>query len=102
MRWVKDTLPPRLRRRKSLITIRLSAISFAGTARTDVAVGTSRDAVMFRATAALAPRSGVLFISLEAVAEAADVGAVVFGVSVTEAAESGGVVAVPGRSGAGG
>src|SRR3954451_17870851 len=58
MRCVNETLPPRLRRRKLLITIRLSASSFAGTARTDVAVGTSSDAVMLRTTAADAPRSG--------------------------------------------
>ena len=41
MRWVKLTLPPRPRARWLLITMRLSAISFAGTARTLVAVGTS-------------------------------------------------------------
>src|ERR1700712_313774 len=58
IRWVNDTFPPRLRRRKLLITMRLSAISFAGTARTEVAVGTSSDAVMLRTTAADAPRSG--------------------------------------------
>ena len=41
------------------MTIRLSAISFAGTARTDVAVGTSNDAVMFFTTAAATPRNGL-------------------------------------------
>ena len=40
MMWVKLTLPPRARRRWLLMTTRLSAISFAGTARTLVAVGT--------------------------------------------------------------
>src|ERR1700712_5144733 len=58
MRWVKDTFPPRFRRRKLLMTMRLSPMSLAGTARTEVAVGTSSEAVMFRTTAADAPRSG--------------------------------------------
>ena len=39
------------------MTIRLSIISLAGTARTLVAVGTSNDADMFFTTAAAAPRS---------------------------------------------
>ena len=39
------------------MTMRLSAISFAGTARTLVAVGTLREASMFFAMAAAAPRS---------------------------------------------
>ena len=43
-----------------MITIRLSAISLAGTARTDVAVGTSSEAFMFFTTVAAAPRSGVV------------------------------------------
>ena len=60
IRWVKEIFPPRFRFRKLLITIRLSAISFAGTARTDVAVGTSNDAVMFFTTAAATPRNGVV------------------------------------------
>ena len=42
MRWVKLTLPPRPRARWLLITMRLSTSSFAGTARTLVAVGTQR------------------------------------------------------------
>src|ERR1700712_5007329 len=58
IRWVNDTFPPRLRRRKLLITMRLSPMSLAGTARTEVAVGTSSDAVMLRTTAADAPRNG--------------------------------------------
>src|SRR5919112_96745 len=57
MRCVKDTLPPRLRARWLLITIRLSISSFAGTARTVVAVGTVRDASMLAATAFAGPRS---------------------------------------------
>src|SRR5688500_4017904 len=40
------------------MTIRLSASSFAGTARTLVAVGTVSDMFMFLTTAADAPRSG--------------------------------------------
>src|SRR5437773_4632796 len=57
MKWVKLALPPRARRRWLLITMRLSASSLAGTARTLVAVGTARDASMLRTTLAAAPRS---------------------------------------------
>src|SRR6266550_3184417 len=60
MMWVKETLPPRARRRWLLITIRLSAISLAGTERTLVAVGTASDASMFVTTRAEAPRSGTI------------------------------------------
>src|SRR3954453_183550 len=59
MRCVKDTLPPRERARWLLITMRLSARSLAGTARTLVAVGTVSDAFMFLTTLAAAPRRGV-------------------------------------------
>lgn len=52
MRCVKEIFPPRARFRWLLITIRLSKSSFTGTARTDVAVGTSSEAFMFFATAA--------------------------------------------------
>ena len=41
------------------MTIRLSNSSFAGTARTLVAVGTCSDCCMFETTRAAAPRSGV-------------------------------------------
>src|SRR3954465_14098852 len=58
MRWVKDPLPPRERARWLLITMRLSASSFAGTARTLVAVGTVSETFMFLTTAADAPRRG--------------------------------------------
>src|SRR3954468_135341 len=58
MRWVKDTLPPRERAKWLLMTMRLSASSLAGTARTLVAVGTVSEAFMFLTTAADAPRSG--------------------------------------------
>src|SRR5690349_2303983 len=56
-RWVKLILPPRVRFKWLLITIRLSIINFAGMARTLVAVGTSSDAFIFFTTAAAAPRS---------------------------------------------
>src|SRR3954453_22674678 len=57
MRCVKEILPPRVRLRWLLMTMRLSAISFAGTARTLVAVGTLSEASMFFAMAAAAPLS---------------------------------------------
>src|SRR6478672_8712781 len=60
MRCVNDTLPPRLRRRWLLMTVRLSASSLAGTARTLVAVGTVRLVSMLATTRAAAPLSGVL------------------------------------------
>src|SRR4051795_8129440 len=59
MRWVKDTFPPRERARWLLMTMRLSASSLAGTARTLVAVGTFSEAFMFLTTLAAAPRSGI-------------------------------------------
>src|ERR687893_1619504 len=61
MRRVNETLPPRERARWLLTTMRLSARSLAGTARTLVAVGTVSEAFMFLTTAAAAPRSGVDF-----------------------------------------
>src|SRR3712207_4308003 len=59
MRWVNETLPPRARLRWLLMTMRLSIISFAGTVRTLVAVGTLRLASMFAASVFGMPRSGV-------------------------------------------
>ena len=59
MRWVNDTLPPRPRGRWLLMTMRLSMSSLAGTARTLVAVGTSRLASMLVTTRAAGPLSGV-------------------------------------------
>src|SRR4051794_13860647 len=56
MRWVKETLPPRARRRWLLTTMRLSTSSLAGTDRTEVAVGTDRLASMFVTTRAEGPR----------------------------------------------
>src|SRR6478609_2915996 len=58
IRCVNDTLPPRERARWLLMTIRLSASSLAGTARTLVAVGTVSETFMFLTTLAAAPRSG--------------------------------------------
>src|SRR4051812_37101515 len=58
MRCVNETFPPRERARWLLMTIRLSASSLAGTARTLVAVGTVSETFMFLTTAAAAPRSG--------------------------------------------
>src|SRR6478736_6665568 len=58
MRWVNDTLPPRARARWLLMTVRLSMSSLAGTARTEVAVGTSRLASMLSTTRAAGPLSG--------------------------------------------
>src|SRR5256885_5894601 len=60
MRWVKLTLPPRPRARWLLMTIRLSASSFAGTARTLVAVGTVSDWSMLATIRAATPRSTVV------------------------------------------
>src|SRR3954452_7827822 len=57
MRWVKETLPPRARARLELMTTRLSISSFAGTARTVVAVGTLRLWSMLVAIALAGPRS---------------------------------------------
>src|SRR3954468_2424417 len=58
IRCVKETLPPRARARWLLMTMRLSASSFAGTARTLVAVGTVSETFMFLTTLAAAPRRG--------------------------------------------
>src|SRR3954451_11052126 len=63
IRWVKLTLPPRPRARWLLITMRLSASSLAGTARTLVAVGMLSDASMLVAIFAATPRSGVVVVA---------------------------------------
>src|SRR3712207_9225852 len=78
MRCVNDTFPPRERARWLLITMRLSARSLAGTARTLVAVGTVSEAFMFLTTAAAAPRSGDC-LGPSPVAFAAAAGAAAFG-----------------------
>src|SRR3982751_2719988 len=71
MRWVKLTFPPRPRARWLLITMRLSAISFAGTARTLVAVGTDSDWSMFCTIRAATPRRTLTFAALASLAFAA-------------------------------
>src|SRR5688572_24655138 len=58
MRWVKDTLPPRVRLRWLLRILRLTSRRRAGTTRKLVAVGTPRLASMFWAILAATPRSG--------------------------------------------
>ena len=58
MRWVKLTLPAPVRARWLLRIWRLTSSSFAGTVRTEVAVGTVRLASMFSAMRAATPRSG--------------------------------------------
>src|SRR5690625_1368192 len=65
IRWVNETLPPRPRARWLLMTMRLSTSSFAGIARTEVAVGTSKEVSMFLTTREAAPRnrSGFAFSS---------------------------------------
>ena len=55
MRWVKETLPPRVWARWPLIMARFSMRTLAGTARADVAVGTDSEASMFLAVRAAAP-----------------------------------------------
>src|SRR5262245_34267993 len=73
IRWVNETFPPRPRARWLLITMRLSARSLAGMARTLVAVGTLRLAAMFSAVRAAAPRNRTTF-SCAGAAAAADSG----------------------------
>ena len=59
IRCVKLILPPRVRAMWLLITMRLSIMSFAGTVRTLVAVGTVSDSSMFAARVLVMPRSAV-------------------------------------------
>ena len=56
MRWVKLTLPSRMRRRCPLMTSRLSNMSLTGISRTLVAVGIVSDSSMFLTIAAAGPR----------------------------------------------
>jgi hypothetical protein len=58
-----------------LITIRLSANSLAGTARTLVAVGTVSDCCMFFTIAAAAPRIGLIFSPSDAILDRLSTGA---------------------------
>src|SRR6056297_3720399 len=59
IRWVKLTLPWPERKRKPLITLRLTSSSLAGTLRKLVAVGTVRLRSMLAAIAAPTPRIGL-------------------------------------------
>src|SRR5215217_7887710 len=77
MRCVKETLPPRDRARWLLMTMRLSASSLAGTARTLVAVGTLSEASMFWTIRAATPFNGTLFSDTPSVSDEA--GAAAFG-----------------------
>src|SRR5882757_2632530 len=88
MRWVKEILPPRVRLSWLLITIRLSASSLAGTARTLVAVGTASEAFMFLTTALAAPRSGMTWPSTSAPIGAA-------GFAAREVVPAAGLASVP-------
>ena len=63
MRCVKLTFPPRVRAMWLLITIRLSIMSFAGTVRTLVAVGTVSDSSMLAASVLVMPRRTVTWSS---------------------------------------
>src|SRR6188768_2204360 len=94
IRWVKEIFPPRFRLRKLLITIRLSAISLAGTARTEVAVGTSSEEVMFFTTTAATPRNGVVVSPLPSASCAA-----LAALAALAATMSSGVAVVVGREG---
>src|SRR5438270_10628021 len=59
MMWVKLTLPPRVRVKWLLRTLRLTSSRRAGTTRKLVAVGTANDASMLTAVRSAAPRSGL-------------------------------------------
>src|SRR5690554_6140076 len=61
MMCVNETLPPLDVRRKLLMSVRWSMTSFIGMLRTEVAVGTDRDASMFFAVRMGAPRMTVYF-----------------------------------------
>src|SRR5436305_9927099 len=99
MRWVKLTLPPRPRSRWLLITMRLSASSLAGTARTLVAVGTVSDSSMLATMRAAIPRRTVVFApagtcgAFAAGATVATFGAAVAPLGAAAGAVAGGAVA---------
>lgn len=90
------------------MTMRLSKSSFTGTARTDVAVGSSSEAFMFFATAADGPRSvtysGPAGASVAGVAAAfaAGAGAAFAGAAFTGAAGAAGADATGAGAGAAG
>src|SRR3954454_6574469 len=102
MRCVNEILPPRVRLRWLLMTIRLSASSLAGTARTLVAVGTLSEASMFCTIRAATPLSGTFFSGTPSPATLA--GAAAFGCAAAlDGFAAAGVVAVAaGAAGAAG
>ena len=81
------------------MTVRLSIISFAGMARTLVAVGISREAFMFLTTAAAAPRS--TWVSSSA-GSSAGAGAGAAGAAATGAGGAAGAAGAGGAAGAAG
>src|SRR3954452_23627876 len=101
MRWVKLTLPPPLRPRKPLMTLRLTSSRRAGTLRKLVAVGTPRLRSMLATMAAPAPRIGSPASAVPAGAAAGAGGAVAVGGDGAVAVGVAGAVAV-GVAGAGG
>src|SRR5919206_2949688 len=98
MRWVNETLPPRLRARWLLMTTRLSISSLAGTARTLVAVGTVRLASMFATTRAAGPRRRTV-VSAASSAAGAAFGAGAFGAAAWGCAGAGAGAVGAGRAG---
>src|SRR5690349_11792664 len=98
MRWVKLSLPPRVRWRWLLAILRLTSSSLAGTGRTLVAVGTASDAAMFFTMLAPAPRIG----SPLGGAVGAGVVAAGAGAAVAGAGAAGAVVAAGAGAGAAG
>ncbi len=82
------------------MTMRLSINSLAGTARTEVAVGTSSEASMFDATAFAGPRSWISS-GPSAAAFAGAAGAAAFGAGGAAGAAASGAGAAAGCAGAG-
>src|SRR5262249_25963067 len=101
IRWVKLTLPPRPRARWLLITIRLSARSLAGTARTLVAGGARSEASMCDTMRAATPRIGVVWAPAGA-AGASAVSAFAFGFAGAAAETGAEAGAAEGAGAAGG
>src|SRR6266536_1264501 len=93
MMWVKETLPPRARLRWLLMTTRLSISSLAGTARTDVAVGTSSEVSMLVTTRAAGPFRTVVVLAAAVAGAGAGVVAVSRGTWTGAAAGAGAAAA---------
>ena len=88
---MKETLPPRPRFKWLLITVRLSIISFAGIARTDVAVGTLSDPSMLATTRPATPRRGSIVASSGVAKTGAGLTTACAGVGLEVDATTGGV-----------